>query len=939
MRRLLRILCISIIVISYINPIVYAIEETTSEWINESIERLKNTDEFKDWIFDDLSEPMSCYEYAYFISRAKELITGKGIEYQNNNQFVFGLDGKYISKMNSIGRFSMNMHWFNLREESVSSEVAIAGIVRTFSKELKFTYGNIGSTQNFSDHDKISKNYLEEIYFAKRNEMIEGDSLNNFLPNSYVTKELVFYLVDGVLLEHANEYYGTDIDYMFDRYNSYIHEINEYNGIFRYRNSDVVGILNEKYGSKYSNGHCSGMAAYVANDYLQFDDEVKLVNQIDRYHKKYGSFSEDEYLYINSGHGEIATIKGLDLIDNLLSKGSVIFSVADKSSDVDECTERYKVFYHGNIEILDDKLKIGYTVEDYIDELIEQYNHSITIIDKLIINDSPSDLKEYYVVYDCNNIGEIKKAFISSDGESFELTVSSNDYAKHNIHYRFHRVVKYYNDGYAITVTIKNTLNDKEVTVTKDFLRTSIGVSNIAEKANILYDDASVWAKSNIDLLRNTGEYKDEFFSSYNAPLTREEFAYFAVRSYEYLYNKFVLLKDSSKYTFQDIDSIYTQKVNFLDIMNGSNNQFRPDNIVTREQAAVMLVKIFSEYYAIGNTDKLDFNYEAFKDDEAISSWAKRYVYIAKKFNILNGVGDNYFRPKDYFTKEQFMYIVAEKAKKMRSIEEKFKPQYGNYTDFVHAISEQKLPFLYSNEEITEIRNKTYNLNEGGSCAGISAYLINETLFDDDLMNTIEKINNYNKKYENMYKLELDSIEHQIFNSTSYFGNLTDVLDDKLSRSLVFYSLAVPENAKNDDTYYSDEIYGNKDMLNDFSPHLGIIHNYIISELDTFSHAINIIDKVVSARGEVRYIIYDSNSPYQLLIAHNPLPNKLVIPGIGESKNELLFSKYIVNKDILYQDNGYTVAVSVTNENNDEYIQIVRKYYYGVISIAENEGM
>lgn len=70
---------------------------------------------------------------------------------------------------------------------------------------------------------------------------------------------------------------------------------------------------------------------------------------------------------------------------------------------------------------------------------------------------------------------------------------------------------------------------------------------------------------------------------------------------------------------------------------------FGPDDLITREQMAVML-RNYIRYKGIV-LEKND--YVPFADDEAVSPWAKDAVIDIRRFGLISGVGDNMYAPHD----------------------------------------------------------------------------------------------------------------------------------------------------------------------------------------------------------------------------------------------------------------------------------------------------
>ena len=75
-----------------------------------------------------------------------------------------------------------------------------------------------------------------------------------------------------------------------------------------------------------------------------------------------------------------------------------------------------------------------------------------------------------------------------------------------------------------------------------------------------------------------------------------------------------------------------------------SNGNFNPDANITRQEAAIMLVKAFE---ATGTSSDL------YADDAQIASWAKSFVYTAKAAGLMKGDDHNEFNPTDRLTRAE----------------------------------------------------------------------------------------------------------------------------------------------------------------------------------------------------------------------------------------------------------------------------------------------
>ncbi|MFD3215660.1 S-layer homology domain-containing protein [Bacillus sp. BR_7a] len=113
---------------------------------------------------------------------------------------------------------------------------------------------------------------------------------------------------------------------------------------------------------------------------------------------------------------------------------------------------------------------------------------------------------------------------------------------------------------------------------------------------------------------------------------------------------------------FTDIEGHMFEKeilaLNKAGIMNGfGNGKFGPDNILTREQLAVVLTKAFNfKSTSITTFKDVDKNY-----------WATNAISALQENKITTGTGDNKFEPQSLVTREQyalFLYNAINKSEK-----------------------------------------------------------------------------------------------------------------------------------------------------------------------------------------------------------------------------------------------------------------------------------
>ncbi|MBC8080449.1 MAG: S-layer homology domain-containing protein, partial [Gorillibacterium sp.] len=99
-------------------------------------------------------------------------------------------------------------------------------------------------------------------------------------------------------------------------------------------------------------------------------------------------------------------------------------------------------------------------------------------------------------------------------------------------------------------------------------------------------------------------------------------------------------------------------------ISGRSVGKFAPNESITREEMAIMLVRA----YAFATGKSVQSNYE-FKDNMKISNWAKNEVAITVKLGIMSGVGNNMFNPKSKTTRAETAMAVYNLMNVMEAVE------------------------------------------------------------------------------------------------------------------------------------------------------------------------------------------------------------------------------------------------------------------------------
>lgn len=184
-------------------------------------------------------------------------------------------------------------------------------------------------------------------------------------------------------------------------------------------------------------------------------------------------------------------------------------------------------------------------------------------------------------------------------------------------------------------------------TLAAAFLPTILTVT--AFNAHVLANSDDIsghWAETQIKEWANIGYisgYPDGTFLPDNS-ITRAEFLT--------LVNKIFKFENKTNINFIDVRPDYwayseIQKGISAGYVSGDKNgTFRPDDFITRQEAAVIINKL------LDNTEITE-NKPNFKDAYDIDEWAKNSVDIVYEYGILSGFPNGTYRPKKYMTRAE----------------------------------------------------------------------------------------------------------------------------------------------------------------------------------------------------------------------------------------------------------------------------------------------
>ncbi|TLS51539.1 hypothetical protein FE782_13610 [Paenibacillus antri] len=206
---------------------------------------------------------------------------------------------------------------------------------------------------------------------------------------------------------------------------------------------------------------------------------------------------------------------------------------------------------------------------------------------------------------------------------------------------------------------VGGVLDSKKTTLSVEL--TTFGVYAVMSTEKTFADLSGHWSRRDVEALASrfvVDGFEDGSFRP-EQPLTRAQFGKLLVEA-------LVRREDGDAEpdavpTFVDVpagawhyDAI--ARAAALGLVKGSDGRFRPDDAVTREEMAVLIVRALGlESQAKSTADRLarEGSVGAFRDGADIAAWAIGAVELARELGLMNGMGDGAFSPASASTRAQ----------------------------------------------------------------------------------------------------------------------------------------------------------------------------------------------------------------------------------------------------------------------------------------------
>ncbi|MDD4237286.1 MAG: S-layer homology domain-containing protein [Desulfotomaculaceae bacterium] len=211
--------------------------------------------------------------------------------------------------------------------------------------------------------------------------------------------------------------------------------------------------------------------------------------------------------------------------------------------------------------------------------------------------------------------------------------------------------IHYYDETLSQWINIGGTVSGNTITVQVDHLtKFAVMVADEQEEQPILNDIAGHWAADSINQLVAAGTingFPDGSFKP-EKNITRAEFATILVKAFELAYQDGRTFTDTAAHWAGD----YIAAAADNGVVNGyETGAFGPDDLITREQIAVMVVKAAKLSASAGEL--------RFADSSDISGWAREAIVTATQNGVMKGYPDNTIQPQGNATRAEAVTVIV----------------------------------------------------------------------------------------------------------------------------------------------------------------------------------------------------------------------------------------------------------------------------------------
>ncbi len=169
------------------------------------------------------------------------------------------------------------------------------------------------------------------------------------------------------------------------------------------------------------------------------------------------------------------------------------------------------------------------------------------------------------------------------------------------------------------------------------------------------------WAKDQVNEAIASGLVAAGLGEDYRVKITRAQFAATTVKLYEAMSGEKVPAAAENPFT-DTSDPVILQAAELGFVYGITDDTFAPDSLVTREQAAAMLSRVYTKLG--GEIPQVTAT--SFTDDGGISSYAKSSVAFMAEKGIVSGKGENRFDPGGSASVQEALSIALRMFKNLK---------------------------------------------------------------------------------------------------------------------------------------------------------------------------------------------------------------------------------------------------------------------------------
>lgn len=169
------------------------------------------------------------------------------------------------------------------------------------------------------------------------------------------------------------------------------------------------------------------------------------------------------------------------------------------------------------------------------------------------------------------------------------------------------------------------------------------------------------WAKDQVNEAITNQLIADKLGGDYRENITRAQFAATAVKLYEAMSGKKAAPAEENPFT-DTSDPVVLQAAALGFVYGVTDDAFAPNELVTREQAAAMLSRVYTK---LGG-EIPEESATPFADDADVEGYAKSAVAFMSSKGIVSGVGNNSFNPKGNASVQEALSIALRMFKNLK---------------------------------------------------------------------------------------------------------------------------------------------------------------------------------------------------------------------------------------------------------------------------------